>query len=110
MLRVTVSCSPAPREVFEEAVELAQGATARDAVLATALAATFPRLDWQALTPGIWGRAVPWDQPLKDLDRVELCRPLTVDPKVARRERFKQQGARGTGLFARRRKDGKDGY
>jgi hypothetical protein len=33
-----------------------------------------------------------------------------VDPKVARRERFKKQGARGTGLFAKRRKGGKAGY
>ncbi|MNL58374.1 hypothetical protein D3C87_1820040 [compost metagenome] len=51
-----------------------------------------------------------WEQPLKDGDRIELCRPLTVDPKVARRERFQRQGARGTGLFANKRKGGKDGY
>ena len=107
---VTVTCSPAPREVFEETVRVAQGATARDAVLASSLGARFPQLDWQAMTPGVWGRAVEWDHVLEDLDRVELCRPLTVDPKVARRERFRQQGARGTGLFARRRKGGKAGY
>jgi putative ubiquitin-RnfH superfamily antitoxin RatB of RatAB toxin-antitoxin module len=53
---------------------------------------------------------VEWDQALKDGDRIELCRPLTVDPKVARRERFKRQGAKGTGLFANRRKGGKAGY
>lgn len=110
MLQVTVTCSPAPREVFDQVVRLAEGATARDAVLASSLASTFPQLDWQSMTPGIWGKAVEWDQVLEDLDRVELCRALTVDPKVARRERFRQQGARGTGLFARRRKGGKAGY
>lgn len=110
MLMVTLAYSPAPREVFEEALALAEGATARDAVVHSGLARAFPALDWTALTPGIWGRAAAWDQPLADGDRIELCRPLSVDPKIARRERFRQQGARGTGLFARRRKGGKAGY
>lgn len=110
MLQVTVVCSPAPREVFEEIVTLADGASVRDAVLASGLGAAYPAFDWQAAMPGIWGRSVEWTQAVANLDRVELCRPLAVDPKVARRERFKQQGARGTGLFARRRKGGKAGY
>jgi uncharacterized protein len=110
MLQVTVAYSPVPREVFEQVVSLPEGATARDAVMASSLGASFPSFDWQASVPGIWGRVVEWDQVLANLDRVELCRPLTVDPKVARRERFRQQGARGTGLFAHRRKGGKAGY
>ncbi|MBB3176303.1 RnfH family protein [Variovorax sp. Sphag1AA] len=110
MLRVTVACSPAVRVVFEEVVSLPEGACVRDAILASGLAATYPAFDWQAAAPGIWGRAVEWTQEVANLDRVELCRPLAVDPKVARRERFKQQGARGTGLFAHRRKGGKAGY
>jgi hypothetical protein len=36
-------------------------------------------------------------------DRLELYRPLLVDPKRARRERFARQGSRSAGLFARRR-------
>ena len=111
MIEVTLSCSPAPREVFEQVLQLAPGATVADAVKASELAQRFPQLDWrEAMTPGIWGREVGWDQPLADGDRVELCRPLAVDPKVARRERFQRQGARGTGLFANRRKGGKAGY
>ncbi|MET3389576.1 MULTISPECIES: RnfH family protein [Variovorax] len=110
-IEVTLSCSPAPREVFEQVLRLPQGATLADAVRASELPSRFPNLDWRhAMTPGIWGKAVEWDQVLKDGDRAELCRPLTVDPKVARRERFQRQGARGTGLFANRRKGGKAGY
>lgn len=110
MPRVTVCCAPAPRTVFEQMVSVPDGVTVRDAVNASGLAIDYPELDWQAMQPGIWGRAVSWDQAVSDLDRVELCRPLTVDPKIARRERFRQQGARGAGLFARRRKGGKPGY
>jgi len=43
-------------------------------------------------------------------DRLEIYRPLRVDPKVARRERFAKQGARTTGLFARQRPGAKTGY
>jgi len=110
MLQVTVAYSPAPREMFEEELGVAEGTTVREAVQASSLPARYPQLAWQDLTPGIWGRAVEWEQRVQALDRIELCRPLTVDPKIARRERFRQQGARGTGLFARRRKGGKPGY
>ena len=110
-IEVTLSCSPAPREVFEQVLHLPSEATLADAAKASDLSQRFPDLDWRhAMTPGIWGKAVDWDQTLKDGDSVELCRPLTVDPKVARRERFQRQGARGTGLFANRRKGGKAGY
>jgi putative ubiquitin-RnfH superfamily antitoxin RatB of RatAB toxin-antitoxin module len=106
-IRITLVCSPAPREVHEELLTLEDGASAESAVRASRLAA---QLDWQALQPGVWGRAVAWSHPLKDGDRLELCRALTVDPKVARRERFVKQGARGTGLFAKRRAGAKAGY
>jgi putative ubiquitin-RnfH superfamily antitoxin RatB of RatAB toxin-antitoxin module len=47
---------------------------------------------------------------LRDQDRVEVYRPLRVDPKVARRERFVKQGARAAGLFVKRRVGAKPGY
>ena len=59
---------------------------------------------------GIWSKPTTIDSVLTDGDRVEIYRPLLVDPKVARRERFARQGARTTGLFARQRPGGKSGY
>ena len=59
---------------------------------------------------GIWGRKARLQQLLRDGDRVELYRPLQVDPKVARRERFARQGARAAGLFAKKRAGAKAGY
>ena len=60
--------------------------------------------------PGIWGKKVPWTQLVKADDRVELYRPLKVDPKVARRQRFKRQGKGRTGLFANRKSGSAAGY
>lgn len=58
----------------------------------------------------IWGKPPRPEQLLRDQDRLEWLRPLTVDPKVARRERFKGQGAKTAGLFASRRPGAKPGY
>ena len=62
------------------------------------------------LGTGIWGKRVPVSHLLLDGNRLELYRPLTVDPKVARRERFVRQGAKSAGLFAKRRAGAKAGY
>lgn len=109
-MQVMLVCAIAPREVFEQALSLPEGATVDEALAASGLADFLPSFDRAAMTSGIWGRAVEGRQILKEGDRLEWCRALTVDPKVARRERFQQQGARGTGLFARRREGGKQGY
>jgi putative ubiquitin-RnfH superfamily antitoxin RatB of RatAB toxin-antitoxin module len=62
------------------------------------------------LTVALWGRKVSLSHVLRDQDRIELCRPLKVDPKVARRERFVSQGAKSAGLFSKRRVGAKAGY
>ena len=110
MPHVIVMYSPGPREVLQWLVELPEGATLRDAVLASGWPQVCEGQDVSALDVGIWGRRASLDQRVADGDRVEVYRPLLVDPKVARRERFRKQGARGTGLFARRRPGAKPGY
>ena len=110
MVRVTVAHAPAARQVLEWTLDLPAGATVRDAVLASGLAQACPQLDLALCEPGVWGRRCAWEQVLRAHDRVEICRGLLVDPKVARRERFRKQGARATGLFARQRPGAKQGY
>lgn len=106
MPRVTVMLSPGPRAIREQELALPEGATVADALVACGLAV--PPDEERAV--GLWGRKVPASELLRERDRVEVYRPLLVDPKVARRERFRQQGARATGLFARRRPGAKPGY
>lgn len=101
-LRVTVMYSPAPRQVHEWAVELAPQATVLQALQASGLAGVSTDLDLRAAAVGIWGRKASLEQPVREGDRVEIYRPLTVDPKLARRERFRKQGQRAAGLFARK--------
>jgi putative ubiquitin-RnfH superfamily antitoxin RatB of RatAB toxin-antitoxin module len=55
-------------------------------------AAMLPRL--AELRIGIWGRVKPLQTLLRDRDRIEVYRPLTVDPKEARRLRYRAAGER----------------
>jgi putative ubiquitin-RnfH superfamily antitoxin RatB of RatAB toxin-antitoxin module len=110
LLRVTVAYSPGPRECHEWPVCLEEGATVMQALLASGLATACPDLDLAAAGIGVWSRPAQPDQPLRDRDRIEVYRPLQVDPKVARRERFRKQGARAAGLFAGKKAGAKAGY
>jgi len=102
-IQVTVVYSPADRTVEEMALTLPLGSTVLQAIEASGLLKRFPVLDLASVVVGVWGRKAPLSQPLRDTDRVEVYRPLTVDPKVARRERFIKQGARSAGLFVKKR-------
>jgi uncharacterized protein len=109
-VHVTVLFSPAAREVREWALEMADGSNVLDALQASGLAAEFAGQDVRAAAVGIWGRKARLTQVLRQGDRIEVYRPLTVDPKVARRERFRKQGTRAAGLFSRKREGAKPGY
>jgi putative ubiquitin-RnfH superfamily antitoxin RatB of RatAB toxin-antitoxin module len=84
-LRLTVAfCAPGVEDVSE--VTLPPGSTVQDAIAAAQLHARRPELK-DPIDAGIWGRRCSLDQQLTDGDRVEIYRPLTVDPMEGRRDR-----------------------
>ncbi|MCI4440710.1 RnfH family protein [Tibeticola sp.] len=99
-MRITVVHSHAPRQLWLRELDLDSGATVREALAASGLLDAFPTLDLGACTVAVWGQRAQPTERLREGDRVEVCRPLKVDPKVARRERFRAQGMRTAGLFA----------
>ena len=80
VLKVEVVCALPGRE---ESVRVAvpSGATVRDVLAKSGL------LHLVRGKVGILGKVVPEDTPVADGDRVEIYRPLAVDPKEARRAR-----------------------
>ena len=108
-LRIEVIYSPAPRQVKSWTAALPAGATLQMALMATAFS-DFPELSSVRLVVGVWGEKKDLNYLLQSADRVEIYRTLQVDPKVARRERFKRQGAKAAGLFAKTRAGAKAGY
>lgn len=86
MIRVEVVYA-LPEEQYLVVLELEPSATARQAVTRSGILDRFPELKRQALSFGIFSRPVQPDSVLSDGDRVEIYRPLQVDPKQARRLR-----------------------
>ena len=110
-IAITVVYSPRPREVVETPLTVAEGCSVALALQACGLLAQIVSDAEKPMGLSVWGRRVSPAHVLRDQDRLELCRPLTVDPKVARRERFARQGAKkAAGLFAKRRVGAKAGY
>jgi putative ubiquitin-RnfH superfamily antitoxin RatB of RatAB toxin-antitoxin module len=97
-MRVVVAYSPAPRAVDLTELSLPEGATVGDALAASGLATRHPGLDLAALKIGVWGKLRTLDAPLRDADRVEVYRPLKVDPKEARRQRYRSHREKTKGV------------
>lgn len=90
LLRIEVVFCAGPGQVDAVRLQLPPGSTLADALQASGLAQRHG-LASDALEAGIWSRAKPLTTPLRDRDRVELYRPLQVDPKEARRLRYRGQ-------------------
>ncbi len=84
-LTVTVVyCAPGVEDL--STVQLPRGSVVRDAIAAAELLTRRLELN-DRIDAGVWGRRCSLDQPLADGDRVEIYRPLTIDPKEGRRLR-----------------------
>ena len=70
-----------PETAEVRSVQVPAGATVADAVAASGL---------QGSVFGVFGKQVLPTHPLREGDRVEIYRPLQIDPKEARRRRARK--------------------
>jgi uncharacterized protein len=80
-----VYARPDVRHILQ--VDIAPGATIEQAIGASGLLSLEPELRSGALDVGVWNRVARLDTIVSEGDRIEVYRPLTVDPKEARRIR-----------------------
>jgi putative ubiquitin-RnfH superfamily antitoxin RatB of RatAB toxin-antitoxin module len=92
-LRVEVVYCPGPGRVDLSALTLPDGATVQDALRESGVVDR-NALDTATLRLGVWCKTCEPGRALRDGDRVEIYRPLTVDPKEARRLRYRRRGTR----------------
>ena len=93
LLRIELVWSPQAGDVRQTWLTVAESASIEQALRACAEFADYlPRL--AELKVGIWGRIRALDTALRDRDRIEVYRPLTVDPMEGRRRRFEARGQR----------------
>jgi putative ubiquitin-RnfH superfamily antitoxin RatB of RatAB toxin-antitoxin module len=94
-MQIEVVYAAAPHDVRQATLQLADGATVADALRASRWLDAMSAAEADALKSSIWGRVAALDARLRDGDRVELTRGLLVDPKEARRQRYRRDGVRG---------------
>lgn len=75
-----------PDQQVSVSLEVPSGTTVADAVARSKLLEKFPEAAERPLACAVFGRAVPLTYQLYDGDRVEILRPLLIDPKQSRRE------------------------
>ncbi|MDP2227681.1 MAG: RnfH family protein [Moraxellaceae bacterium] len=93
-IRVEVAYARPDRQ-WLRALELPSGSTAQQAVAASGILADCPELELAALRLGIFSHPLTdATQVLQMGDRVEIYRPLIIDPKEARRARAEKARAK----------------
>ncbi|MGY0399713.1 MAG: RnfH family protein [Ostreibacterium sp.] len=72
-------------------VVVAEGTSLIDAVKQSGIIDIFPTLNLETADLGIWGKIKPANTIVEEGQRVEIYRPLVLDPKEARRKRAEKK-------------------
>ena len=75
-----------PEQQISVDLQVPPGTTVAEAVTRSKLLERFPEAAARPLACAVFGRAVPTTYELREGDRVEILRPLLIDPKQSRRE------------------------
>ena len=79
-----------PQRAVIKTLRLPAGACVADALRLAALDPDFSAVDFATSAIGIFGKLSRRDQLLRQGDRIEIYRPLSADPKEARRARARE--------------------
>ncbi len=92
MLNIEVAYARPDRQEIVK-LTVPEGTSVRQAVTLSGICQVFPEIDPDAIDMGIFSKVIknPDSHKLREGDRVELYRPLTIDPKQARLNRAKKK-------------------
>ena len=91
-LAIELVFAESPRRLHRMSLSMPAGATVADALRASGWRDLLGAEVIDGLRLGVWGRTCEPQVVLRDRDRIELYRPLQVDPKEARRQRYRRDG------------------
>ena len=93
MIRIEIAYACA-QEAELISLNVKVGTTVMEAIELSSIQSKYPCIDFSINKTGIYGRQCLDGTMLKEGDRVEIYRPLQVDPKKNRRRRASTQGSR----------------
>ena len=86
LLAIEVAYATPDREIILN-LNLPRGATAMDAIQRSGILERAPEIDLAKNKIGVYGKLCKFDYVLYQHDRIEIYRPLIIDPKEIRRLR-----------------------
>ncbi len=86
ILRITVAFAT-PEQQIEIPLQVESNCTIAVAIKRSGILAQFPHINFHKNKVGLNGKIAKLDALMQDGDRVEIYRPLLIDPKEARRAR-----------------------
>lgn len=100
-VRVSVVFAQSEDAWFVRDLSVPAGTTIEQALALSGFMSSFPQFSIEELSQavGVFGVRLPLSSPLHEGDRVEICRPLVVDPKMRRMRLV--NGSRQSGKWRR---------
>lgn len=86
VVRVEVAYARPDKQLLVS-LDVPPGTTLIEAVRQSGILREFPDLELERATLGVFGKIRPANTIVSDDDRIEIYRPLLIDPKQARRKR-----------------------
>ncbi len=83
-----------PEQQVELSLDIASGTSAQQAIVQSGILEKFPEINLAKQKIGVFSRLVSLDYVVKAGDRLEIYRPLQIDPKAARLLRAERQKER----------------
>jgi putative ubiquitin-RnfH superfamily antitoxin RatB of RatAB toxin-antitoxin module len=80
-----------PETQWQYRLQVLSGDTVANVINASGLLQRYPSLQLEQLKIGIWGKLVTLEQHVEAEDRIEIYRPLLIDPKQARKNKVSQE-------------------
>lgn len=85
-IKIEVAYARADQQVIKK-IEVETGTTAEAAIHQSGILEQFPEIDLGTTKIGLFSKATKLDTVLREMDRVEIYRPLIADPKEVRKQR-----------------------
>jgi len=85
-MNVGVCYAEAERQLWMR-LEVPDDSTIAEIIKLSGVLLRYPEINLESQKVGIFGKIAPLDTPVKDGDRVEIYRQITVDPQTVQRRR-----------------------
>lgn len=78
---------------FMKRFQVSEGTSVEQAIRLSMIKEFYPEINWSTLKTGIYGKIVNLENILQQSDRIEIYKPLIIDPKEKRRSKTKSRSA-----------------